>query len=305
MVTDLREKIRVYMRQEKLSREQMASRLGIPERALYKYLCYGQPHPLKTAQADALVFAYFKRSEMVERQRHKKFLELRTSRLVMERCEEARQHRELVVLYGPSGISKTFALREFVRQRADAGDSNILLITANAVTTPRALILMLSRLLALPTRGQAYLLVEQVIDKLNKDPHLILVDEANHLNVAALEVMRHVHDMTECGLVLVGTQRLYDLFTNGGRKSQDLEQLWSRVGIQDLLPGLAPSEVGQIAKASMAQVNDAAITEIQRTTRGSTRRLTKLMPRLKRLKELNPNTPVEKLVPVAAGQIIA
>lgn len=74
-----------------------------------------------------------------------------------------------------------------------------------------------------------------MIDKLNKDPHLILVDEANHLSVAILEVMRHVHDMTECGMVLVGaTQRLYDLFTNGGRKSQDLEQLWSRVGIQDL-----------------------------------------------------------------------
>ena len=100
--------------------------------------------------------------------------------------------------------------------------------------------------------------VEEVIDKLNKDPHLILVDEANHLNVAALEVMRHIHDMTECGMVLVATQRLYDLFTNGGRKSQDLEQLWSRVGIHDLLPGLAPSEVGQIAKASMSQKKTAA-----------------------------------------------
>jgi DNA transposition AAA+ family ATPase len=45
-----------------------------------------------------------------------------------------------------------------------------------------------------------------------------------------LEVLRHIYDMTECGMVLVGTKRLYDLFTNGGRKSQDLEQLWSRVG---------------------------------------------------------------------------
>jgi len=106
-------------------------------------------------------------------------------------------------------------------------------------------------------------------------------------------------------MVLVGTKRLYDLFTNGGRKSQDLEQLWSRVGIHDLLPGLTPSEVRQIVKASLGKLNEAAIVEIQRTTRGSARRLTKLVPRLKRLRDLNPDTPTEKLVPAAAGQIIA
>jgi hypothetical protein len=63
--------------------------------------------------------------------------------------------------------------------------------------------------------------------------------------------------------------------------------------------------VRQIVKASLGKLNEAAIVEIQRTTRGSARRLTKLVPRLKRLKALNPDTPTEKLVPAAAGQIIA
>lgn len=45
--------------------------------------------------------------------------------------------------------------------------------------------------------------------------------------------------------------------------------------------------------------------KIQRTTRGSARRLAKVVPRLKRLQELNPSTPAEKMVPVAAGQMIA
>ncbi len=81
--------------------------------------------------------AYFKRTELIERQRQKKFLQLKTSALVMERCEEARRGRELVVLYGPPGISKTYSLREYVRRRADQGDPKVLLITANSVTTPR------------------------------------------------------------------------------------------------------------------------------------------------------------------------
>lgn len=137
----------------------------------------------------------------------------------------APQERELVVLYGPPGISKTFSLREYVRRRADQVDDKVLFVTANSVTTPRALVLGLCQLLALPTGKVAHALPEDVIDKLNQDPQLILVDEANHLNVAALELLRHIHDPAERdGMVLVGTKRLYDLFTNGGRKSQDLEQ---------------------------------------------------------------------------------
>ncbi len=63
--------------------------------------------------------------------------------------------------------------------------------------------------------------------------------------------------------------------------------------------------VRQIVKASLGNLDEVAIVEIQRTTRGSARRLTKLVPRLRRLKALNPDVPAEKLVPVAAGQIIA
>ena len=301
---DLREKTHAYMEQKRVSRTEMARRVGIEVPTFCKYLDH-RHHGSHPRHVEAALVAYFKRTELIERQRQKKFLQLKTSALVMERCEEARREKELVVLYGPPGISKSYSLREYVRRRADQGDHKVLLVTANSVTTPRALVHSLSGLLALPTKKQAYALVEDAIDKLQSDPHLILVDEANHLNVAGLELLRHIHDMTECGMVLVGTKRLYDLFTNGGRKSQDLEQLWSRVGIHDLLPGLTPVELRKIARASLGKLNEATMGEIQRTTQGSARRLAKLVPRLRRLQELNPDTPTEKLVAVAAGQIIS
>lgn len=163
----------------------------------------------------------------------------------------------------------------------------------------------LCSLLGSPGRKAAHILIERIIDYLNTHPRLVIVDEANHLDVRALELLRHIHDMTECGMVLVGTKRLYEVFTNGGRKSQDLEQLWSRVGIHDLLPGLSPAEVRQITRSSLGHSTEATLAEIERTTRGPARRLMKLIPRLKRLKELNRDRATEKLVPIAAGQIIA
>ena len=300
----LHQTIADYMQKHGISRAEMARQLSLSISVFSKYLdCRHKDS--QPQHVDAVLHTFFKRIDLIGRQRQKNFLRLKTSAIVMERCEEARQQRELVVLYGPPGISKTFSLREYVRQRADQEDSKVLLITVNSVTTPRALVESLCRLLALSTRKPAHALLERVIDQLNCDPHLIIVDEANHLDVAALELLRHIHDMTECGMVLVGTKRLFDLFTNGGRKSQDLEQLWSRVGIHDLLPGLSASDVRQIATTSLGHLNEAALQEIQRTARGSARRLAKLIPRLKRLKDLNPGRPTEKLVPVAAGQIIA
>ncbi len=89
------------------------------------------------------------------------------------------------------------------------------------------------------------------------------------------------------------------------RKSQDLEQFWSRVAVHDLLPGMAPSEVQAIVRSSLGIIREGVAEEIRKTSKGSIRRVSKLTARLKRLQELNPDTPLEKLIPIAGGQIIA
>ena len=66
-----------------------------------------------------------------------------------------------------------------------------------------------------------------------------------------------------------------------------------------------PSEVQAIVRSSLGKIREGVAEEIQKTSKGSIRRVTKLTTRLKRLQELNPNTPLEKLVPIAAGQIIS
>ena len=305
MKMDLRKKTLRHMKRRGLARAEMARLIGQDTALFSKYLDRLRIPPSGTEWVEAALEAYFYRHEQRERRRPRKFINLLASKLVYERCEEARAQGELVLLYGPPGTSKTYTLEEYVRRRTEQGDEKIIFMTANPLSTPRALVVGLCKHLGLPSAKPAHVLVEWVIQKLEADPHLILVDEANHLSVASLELLRHIHDLSHCGMVLVGTKRLYDLFTNGGRKSQDLEQLWSRVTVHDLLPGMAPSEVQAIVHSSMGHVREGVAEEIQKTSKGSIRRLTKLTTRLKRLQELNPNTPLEKLVPIAAGQIIA
>ena len=77
------------------------------------------------------------------------------------------------------------------------------------------------------------------------------------------------------------------------------------MAVHDLLPGMAQSEVQAIVHSSLGKIREGVAEEIQKTSKGSIRRVTKLTTRLKRLQELNPDTPLEKLIPIAAGQIIA
>ena len=75
--------------------------------------------------------------------------------------------------------------------------------------------------------------------------------------------------------------------------------------MHDLLPGMTPSEVQAIVHSSLGKIREGVTEEIQKTSKGSLRRVNKLTARLKRLQELNPDTLLEKLIPIAAGQIIA
>ena len=58
---------------------------------------------------------------------------------------------------------------------------------------------------------------------------LLIVDEAQHLSLRALETLRALHDATGAGLALMGNAVVYARLT-GGRRAAEFAQLFSRVG---------------------------------------------------------------------------
>jgi len=102
-----------------------------------------------------------------------------------------------------------------------------------------------------------------------------------------MELLRYVYDRGRLGVVLIGTLRLYEIFTNGSRPASELEQLWSRVGICELLPGLMEHEARQMIMKALGRIPEITTKQILRETGHSIRRLAKLVERLKELSEIN------------------
>ena len=68
-----------------------------------------------------------------------------------------------------------------------------------------------------------------IVQRLQGTKGLLILDEAQHLMLPALESLRSIHDATACGLVLMGNEAVYSRLS--GRRSAEFAHLFSRVGM--------------------------------------------------------------------------
>lgn len=304
---NLRERTLAYMKSRHLSRRAVAELVDVRCSNLSKYLD-SLPGCSKEV-IEAALGAYFLKLERAEaRARRPEFIETQTAKIILEKCQEADERRELALLYGPSGIGKTFVVEEFIERcekQANSEKPEVLVVTAHAASTPKSLMAALCLQAGIPHSGTAPTLAESLVRRLEAGHFLIIIDEANHLDIEAMELLRYVYDRGRLGVVLIGTLRLYEIFTNGSRPASELEQLWSRVGICELLPGLTEYEARQIIQQALGRIPDTTTKQILRQTGNSIRRLANLLEHLGELKELNGDRDLADLIPVAGESFLA
>src|SRR5260370_22602629 len=98
--------------------------------------------------------------------------------------------------------------------------------------------------------------------RVQKRPPAIVVDEAQHLEIPSLEILRELHDRSGCGLVLAGSHNLYQNFLRG---RAHLEQWLSRIDHKDPLPGLLADEVREISPRELGNGEPAQLIALQIT----------------------------------------
>jgi DNA transposition AAA+ family ATPase len=295
------------MKVRHLSRQQMAELIDVRCYSLAKYLD-NLPGCSKES-VEAALRAYFLKLERVEaRARRPEFIPTLTANLILEKLREADERQALALLYGPAGVGKTSAIEEFVdrvEKQNNPEKPEVLLVTAHSASTPKSLMAALCLQVGIPHQATASTLAESLVRKLRTAHYLIIVDEANHLNIEAMELMRYVYDLGHLGVVLVGTLRLYEIFTDGSRPAGELEQLWSRVGICELLPGLTEYEARQMIQKTLGRIPETTTRQILKQTGNSIRRLANLLEHLGELKELNADRDLADLIPVAGESFLA
>lgn len=138
----------------------------------------------------------------------------------------ARARPGIALISGGSGIGKTTTIDRYAKTYP-----NVWKVTAcPSNSSMRAILLEISAVLDLHGNGwQNRALSRDIKRELTGTNGLLVIDEAQHLGIQAIEEIRSIFDAAKVGLVFSGNHKVYSMLTKGVR-SAEFSQLSSRVG---------------------------------------------------------------------------
>lgn len=206
---------------------------------------------------------------------------------VLNFCKE---NCELGVVYGPAGVGKTTAIREFLNINRN---DRTYFINITPFITGKSVIIEILETLGINTHHSANSLSKTfklLVRHIKKNPSFLIFDEADLLNTTGLKTLKALYD--ECnynlkpgergtlGMVLCGMSQLFENMTKGGTyQNNDLAQLYGRVIMAACLPKPSREEVEEIVKLYVESPSEDTIDVLhEEATLHGLRRIIKILP---------------------------
>ena len=220
--------VRAEIESEGLSQAGAAREIGISGAALSQWLrgtYKGDSAGVAEAVRKWLATRAERRETSAEVPEAPAWVETKLAMRAMAGLAHAHLFGQMCAVYGAPGLGKTTACLRYASLR-----TNVWLATADrysrSVSASLGCVAEAMRLR--PDRRGASATARAVVSRMRGSGGLLIVDEAQHLPVPALEGLRSLHDASGCGLALVGSDPLWLRISDGGRP--ELAQLFSRVG---------------------------------------------------------------------------
>lgn len=223
------------------------------------------------------------------------YVQITSAKKVYDFARSAHRDGEICLITGDPGLGKTKALEHY----RDKYPKKIAYVMAYKGMNPRTLVGKIHiAFFGGDGSGNKNDMIEELCSKLKDANRCILVDQAEYLNLTSLESLRHIHDMTECGMVLAGTNKLQE---NVRGRNKNLAQLYSRVRRAVRLDRLTPEDVEKIIHAALPSAY-GAWKAFNSHCEGNGRILETLIWRAKRVADKNKTVITEDIITKVARQ---
>ncbi|OHD26098.1 MAG: hypothetical protein A2Y38_15530 [Spirochaetes bacterium GWB1_59_5] len=147
-------------------------------------------------------------------------------------------------IYGGAGLGKTVTLHAYAEQNPSVWIAEM---NACSAAVASALEVVCEVTGVRGTAGRPVRMLGDIGKRLKGTGGLLIVDEAQHLRIQALEALRAIHDLTGIGLVLCGNESVYARLTGGGSREATFAQLFSRLGKRLRLTKPGKGDIEQLA----------------------------------------------------------
>ena len=197
-------------------------------------------------------------------------LHTKSYRILLERLTEAVDEGVNAIVYGPPATEKSYVLENLAAQFNAAGRP-VVYVYCGPRCTETHLWRSIAEAADIPVRSSLRWACRHAVLRAMRDraklPAIVL-DEAQHLDVDALEGVRQLHDLTRredrrgCGIILAGSHRLLQEFLQPQRRAR-LEQVLSRFPHCIQLAGMTKDEILLLAAKAFGNGKPAKLSEAQ------------------------------------------
>lgn len=242
---DLRRHLTGYLADNGLSQERAGKEIGVSASALNQWVQgkYKGDNDAITGKLLIWLASRERRSATIQTFAVHGYTETDTSARIMNVLAFAQSAGDLSVIYGGAGVGKTTTIRHYA-----TFNPNVWITTMRPDTSSVASCLEeIGEAMGVRTGSRANRLSRDICRRLEDTNGLLVIDEAQHLTVAAIEAVRSIHDATGIGLVLCGNESVYARLT-GGTRAATFAQLFSRVGKRLRLTRATRKDVTAIAE---------------------------------------------------------
>lgn len=162
--------------------------------------------------------------------------------------------RAISLIYGGAGLGKTVTAQHYASSRP-----NVWIATMTPSTRkPGAMLKRICRSVGVAPQSIWPADVElQLQERLAGTGGLLVVDEANHLTVEALDTLRAIQEAAGIGFALMGNEKIYNQMT-GKSRAAHFAQLFSRIAKRVRLDKAIEEDVNALLDAWGAKLHPAA-----------------------------------------------
>lgn len=168
-----------------------------------------------------------------------------TAERVMAALQYAQIAGDIAVIYGGAGLGKSTAI---ARYADGALNCWVVEMTKDCHSMVTAMEEIGEKVGVANAGAGAARLRRAIVKKVQATGGLLVLDEAQHLGVDALDEIRGIHDATGIGIALVGNDQVYARMT-GGNRAAYLDRLFSRIGKRVHLPKSKPADIEMLLQA--------------------------------------------------------
>jgi DNA transposition AAA+ family ATPase len=203
-----------------ISMKDAGEKIGYSNTTIYR-ICRGE-YGANVAEITAAIARWKRVCDQRAEIKAVSFVETATVKKIWQICEAANIYRSVAVIYGDSQIGKTWALQEFAL-RHNHGQTRYIRLPAAAGV--QMMVRSFAHACGISPKSSFEQLRERVIRATDENT-LWLIDELHqcfntyqkHSRLACLELIRELHDLTQCGMVLCGTNIAREEMENGEHK---------------------------------------------------------------------------------------